>query len=97
MRSPAEPKSSTLINIVRGDTPRFSDVWQAKDLREAVFVCVAGKGVTGAFLGCVAGKGLTGNCVFEHRGVNATDRINQGATQIFLKTKELPKKQFVRL
>ena len=38
--------------------PMFLYVWQGKDLREGIFVCVAGKGVTGAFSVCVAGKRL---------------------------------------
>ncbi len=46
--------------MLGGDTPPcFSYVWQPKDLRAAVFVCVAGKGFTGALFGCVAAKRVT--------------------------------------
>ena len=41
------------------------DLWQAKDLREAVFGSVAMIGLTGRFCGSVANTGLSG--VFEGR------------------------------
>src|ERR1700756_515964 len=49
-----------VVNHKPGPTPCFSDVWQAKDLLEPDFGCVARKGVTDAFCGSVAGKGLRG-------------------------------------
>lgn len=40
---------------------KIENVWQLKDLESFVFVSVAGKGVTNAFLGCVANKRVKGN------------------------------------
>ena len=53
----------------------FSYVWQIKDFKSFVFVCVASKGLTGAFFVCVAGKGLSGfNRLFTRK--STTDYID---------------------
>ena len=51
-------------------------MWQGKDLQDGIFVCVAGKGVTGAFLACVAGKGVREPLNAE---AQRTQRLQQGA------------------
>ena len=68
-----------------GTPPCFLYVWQRKDLREGLFVCVAGKGFTdskkrdfGDFLGCVAGKGVKGRRSGEWRMTRKVERVGSG-------------------
>src|SRR5579862_4218530 len=63
-----------------GTHPRgfFSYVWQPKDFKSFGFVCVAGKGLTGAFFVCVAGKGVSGKTCSVARVPCSVKEIGKG-------------------
>src|SRR5579862_1278383 len=68
-----------------GPPGSFSYVWQTKDFKSFVFVSVASKGLTGAFLVCVARKGLRRNWRLRRDGREVEEvrlaRLSQGNTR----------------